>query len=41
LAALALGQVKHGRISKEMKESLKLLNPIQPRKPYVVQCIEE
>ncbi len=40
LAALALGQVKHGRIDKEMKEALKLLNPLQPRKPYVVQCVD-
>jgi phospholipase/lecithinase/hemolysin len=40
LAALALGQVKHGRISKEMKDMLKELNPIHPRKPFVVNCFE-
>ena len=38
LAALALGQVKHGRVDKEMEALLKELNPIQPRKPFVVQC---
>ena len=40
LAALALGQIKHGRISKEMKAMLKDLNPIHPRKPFVVNCFE-
>jgi len=40
LAALALGQVKHGRIIKEMKDMLKDLNPIHPRKPFVVNCFE-
>jgi len=40
LAALALGQVKHGRITKEMKAKLDDLRPIQPRKPYVSQCVE-
>lgn len=40
LAALALGQVKHGRISKEMKDMLKELNPIHPRMPFVVNCFE-
>lgn len=40
LAALALGQVKHGRISKEMKSMLKELNPIHPRMPFVVNCFE-
>jgi phospholipase/lecithinase/hemolysin len=38
LAALALGQVKHGRVDKDMKALLKKLNPIHPRKPFVVQC---
>lgn len=40
LAALALGQVKHGKVSKEMKNLLKKLNPIHPRKPFVVNCFE-
>ena len=40
LAALALGQVKHGKVSKEMKDLLKTLNPIHPRQPYVVHCFE-
>ena len=38
LAALALGQVKHGRVDKEMKVLLKKLKPLHPRKPFVVQC---
>jgi hypothetical protein len=38
LAALALGQVKHGRVDKEMKALLKMLKPLHPRKPFVVQC---
>jgi thermolabile hemolysin len=38
LAALALGQVKHGRVDKDMKAMLKKLNPIHPRTPFVVQC---
>jgi hypothetical protein len=38
LAALALGQIKHGRVDKDMKALLKKLNPIHPRKPFVVQC---
>jgi phospholipase/lecithinase/hemolysin len=38
LAALAVGQVKKGYVSKEIKALLKKLNPIHPRKPFVVQC---
>jgi phospholipase/lecithinase/hemolysin len=38
LAALALGQVKHGRVDKDMKAHLKKLNTIHPRMPFVVQC---
>ncbi|MGD9249860.1 MAG: SGNH/GDSL hydrolase family protein [Desulfobacterales bacterium] len=38
LAALAVAQVKHGRVSKELKELLQKFNPIQPRMPFVVQC---
>ena len=38
LAALAVAQVKHGRVSKELKDALQKLNPIQPRMPFVVQC---
>jgi hypothetical protein len=38
LAALALGQVKHGHISKEMKDLLKALNTVHPRIPFVVYC---
>jgi phospholipase/lecithinase/hemolysin len=40
LAALALGQVKHGKVDKEMKDLLQSLNPIHPRKPFVVNCFE-
>jgi phospholipase/lecithinase/hemolysin len=41
LAALALGQIKHGYISKEMKAVLKKLNPIHPRKSFVINCFDE
>lgn len=40
LAALALGQVKHGKIDPDMNELLESLNPIQPRKPFVVNCFD-
>ena len=40
LAALALGQVKQGKASKEMKDMLHELNPIHPRTPYVVHCFD-
>ncbi|BCS97926.1 hypothetical protein DSLASN_35580 [Desulfoluna limicola] len=38
LAALAAGQVKHGRISREMKELLKELRSLHPRKPFIFSC---
>ena len=40
LAALALGQIKHGHVSKDMKDMLKDLNPIHPRTPFTVNCYE-
>ena len=38
LAALAVAQIKHGPVSRELKDALQKLNPIQPRMPFVVQC---
>jgi outer membrane lipase/esterase len=38
LAALAVGQIKHGQVSKELKNLLQDLNPLHPRMPFIVDC---